>query len=196
MSEEFNQQLVGNMRRMRVHALALTRNSADADDLVQITALLALRHQAQFMPGTNFAAWTGRILKNRFISNCRGAKRIPMCIDDVPESLLVSPQNIHVQVLAGEAVKAMGKLSPVLREALSLACEEHSCEELAAALSCSVGTVKSRVWRARRKMRELLPLGEAAAAPFPAGRPSTWKTPVPPQRRQFHPRAGTATVLN
>ena len=69
--------------KLRVQALALTRNRAAAEDLVQDAVCNALSAQDSFIPGTNFAAWMHRILRNRFISNLR-KRRDTTDIDDVP----------------------------------------------------------------------------------------------------------------
>ena len=71
MPNEFHSQLIPLLPRLRVQALALTRNRAAAEDLVQDAVANALAAQDSFTPGTNFAAWMHRILRNRFISTLR-----------------------------------------------------------------------------------------------------------------------------
>jgi len=156
-SEQFQQLLLAQMPRLRAYAMTLTRNRPDADDLIQTTAVLALRSESLFMVGSNFSAWAYRIMRNSFLSNCRKNKRRPTSIDDVPETSLASPETLHEHVLSREVVRAMDKLSPNLREILTLICgAELSYEEAASVLSCSVGTVKSRLWRARDRMKDIL----------------------------------------
>jgi RNA polymerase sigma-70 factor (ECF subfamily) len=70
-SQDFQQQLISFMPKMRVWALALTRNGAAADDLVQDVATKALVASDAFEPGTNFSAWVRRIMMNHFISGMR-----------------------------------------------------------------------------------------------------------------------------
>ncbi len=73
---EFHTQLVSLVPKLRIQALALTRNRAAAEDLVQdAVAANALAAQDSFTPGTNFAAWMHRILRNRFISTLRKQRR-------------------------------------------------------------------------------------------------------------------------
>ncbi len=157
MSEKFHQMLLAHLPKLRAYALMLTRNRPDADDLVQTATVLVLRAESQFIPGTNFSAWSYRILKNSYISTCRGHKRRPSSIDDVPEASLAYPARQYEQVLASEVVTAMGKLSVNLREVLTLICGgDMSYEDAAVAMSCSVGTVKSRLWRARDQMKIML----------------------------------------
>ena len=157
MSQQFQTQLMDQLPRLQAYAMSLTRNRHDAEDLVQTTAFLALRAEDQFIVGTNFSAWTYRILKNNFLSKCRSNKRNQVSIDDVPEHALARPEGVHDQILTREVIRAMDKLKPTLREVLTLICgSEMTYEEVATALDCSVGTVKSRMWRARAQMKKLL----------------------------------------
>lgn len=160
MTESFHQMLLAQLPRLRAYAMMLTRNTADTDDLLQTVAVHALRSEQQFQVGSNFRAWTYRIMKNCHISRGRKNRRSVASIDDVPEELLAYSAHIEEHVFSSEIIRAMDKLSPHLREILTLVCgAEVSYEEAATILSCSVGTVKSRLWRARDKMRALL--GEA-----------------------------------
>ena len=70
-SREFQDRLTGFLPKMRIWALALTRNSSAADDLVQDVAMKALMASESFEPGTNFSAWVHRIMINHFISSVR-----------------------------------------------------------------------------------------------------------------------------
>ena len=79
----FHDQVIAILPKLRVQALALTRNRASAEDLVQDAVCNALSASNSFIPGTNFAAWMHRILRNRFISNLR-KRRDTTDIDDVP----------------------------------------------------------------------------------------------------------------
>lgn len=177
MTEEFNRQLVEQIPRLRSFALSLTRNASDADDLMQTTAVQALRGRNQFMPGTNFAAWTRQIMKNQFFTDCRSTKRRPVPLEDVPEELFAAPGDLHEHVLARQALGALNRLSPLLKQALGLACGELSYGEIGAVASCSLGTVKSRIWRARRKLKDFLP--DHYDAPVAQHARSTWKNSAP-----------------
>src|SRR5688572_24786408 len=73
-SFDFDRELVALLPRLRVQALALTRNRSDADDLVQDAVRNALGSRDRFAPGTDLAAWLYRILRNRFISDRRRAR--------------------------------------------------------------------------------------------------------------------------
>ncbi len=89
MSASFHNQMIAVLPKLRVQALALTRHRAAAEDLVQDAVCNALAAQGRFNPGTNFAAWMHRILRNRFISNLR-KRRDTIDIDDVPSSIFSS----------------------------------------------------------------------------------------------------------
>ena len=84
MSQDFQQQLIEFLPKMRVWALALTRNKAAAEDLTQDVATKALVAKDCFTPGTNFSAWVHRIMVNHFISSVR-SRREYTDMDTVPE---------------------------------------------------------------------------------------------------------------
>jgi RNA polymerase sigma-70 factor (ECF subfamily) len=165
MPQTFHSLLLTQLPRLRAYAFTLTRNRADADDLLQSTAVLVLRSEAMFIAGSNFPAWTYRIMRNSFLSGCRKNKRRPVSIDTVPEAALALPETLHDHILSREVVRAMTRLSPVLREVLALICgAELSYEEAAVVLGCSTGTVKSRLWRARDRLKNLLLIDSGADA--------------------------------
>jgi len=157
MSQQFEALLVSFMPRLTRSAMTLTRNRHDADDLVQSTALLALRYQSGFVMGTSFQAWIYRIMRNKFFDTCRSKKRGPTALEDAPPHTLARDNHIYERVLATEITTVAEKLSPILREAMMMVCGSGlSYEDVAKAQSCSVGTIRSRLWHAREKMRALL----------------------------------------
>jgi len=143
----------------------LAHNETDAEDLVQDTYLKALRSFASFQPGTNFRAWMFKILKNTFLSSCsKLERRMTVMMDsedeDEPESTLDSdtPETILLDRANSQLVwKAIDDLPVHYRETLLLCdVEEMSYREIAEILSIPVGTVMSRLARARRAVRESL----------------------------------------
>jgi RNA polymerase sigma-70 factor (ECF subfamily) len=157
MPSQFHDLLLAEMPRLRGYAMVLTRNRTVADDLLQETALRAWRAQAQFAIGTNFRAWIYQILRNEFISICRRAKRAPLAVDGIAEHLFSYSGDQEDKVIAREVVQAMERLPTPQREALYLKCVgDYSYEEVAAALNCSIGTIKSRLWRARHAMQKMI----------------------------------------
>jgi len=150
--DSFNVLLISHLPRLRAFAMVLTRNHAAADDLLQETAYRALRAQTQFAVGTNFNAWMYRILRNTFISSLRSKKAL-VPIDELPEGIFSTPPEQEEAVLTGEVIRAMGTLRPGQRQVVELVCAGGmTYDEAAEAMACSVGTIKSRLWRARKHM--------------------------------------------
>jgi RNA polymerase sigma-70 factor (ECF subfamily) len=163
MADRFQDMLLTHMPRLQAYAVMLTRDRAAAEDLLQETALKAWRAQSQFTIGTNFTAWIYKILRNEYISSLRRNKRRPARLDDVPEEFLSRAGAQENDILSREVVHAMDKLQPEQREVLVLICAGGlSYEEAAESLGCSIGTIKSRLWRARARMAALV-LGEDEA---------------------------------
>lgn len=164
MSTTFHDQVIKILPKLRIQALALTRNRSAAEDLVQDAVCNALSASNSFIPGTNFAAWMHRILRNRFISNLR-KRRDTTDIDDVPQSAFASEAPHEDRLALKELGKAMTRLPADQREALVMVViHGMSYEALAEATGCAVGTAKSRVFRARRQLEAWL-LGEDKPAP-------------------------------
>ena len=164
MSNQFHDMLTEHLPRLRAYAIMLTRDRVAAEDLLQETALRALRAQSQFTLGTNFTAWMYRILRNEHISSLRRSKRRPILLDEIPEELMSRHGEQEDKVLTREIIQAMDQLQASQREVLILICAGGlSYEEAAESLECSVGTIKSRLWRARRHMQALV-LGEPIEA--------------------------------
>jgi len=142
----------------------LTRNREEAEDLVQETYVKALKGFRSFQPGTNFRAWTFRILRNTFLTSRAGLEAtmtVPLDVGDqepalpatteTPESILLERSN---KQLVQDAIE---RLPVIFREALLLCdVEEMSYQEIAETLSIPIGTVMSRLARARRALRESL----------------------------------------
>ena len=161
---EFHRQLVGLVPKLRIQALALTRNRAAAEDLVQDAVANALAAQESFTPGTNFAAWMHRILRNRFISTLR-KQRETTDIEDLPSSAFAVGAAHEDRMVLKELSRALGRLPSDQREALFMVVlQGMSYEEVAEATGCAVGTAKSRVFRARRQLQVWL-AGEERSAP-------------------------------
>jgi RNA polymerase sigma-70 factor (ECF subfamily) len=157
MADQFQDMLLTHMPRLQAYAVMLTRDRAAAEDLLQETALKAWRAQSQFAIGTNFTAWIYKILRNEYISSLRRNKRKPARLDEVPEEFLSRAGAQENDILSREVVHAMGKLQPEQREVLILICASGlSYEEAAESLGCSIGTIKSRLWRARARMASLV----------------------------------------
>src|SRR5271169_3296154 len=142
----------------------LVHNQSDAEDLVQETYLKALRSFASFQPGTNFRAWIFQILRNTFLSSgSRLERRRTVAIDseeDGPELAVdtETPETILMNRFNSQLVqRAIDDLPVHYRETLLLCeVEEMSYQEIAEVLSIPIGTVMSRLARARKSVRESL----------------------------------------
>ena len=137
----------------------LTQDTAEAEDLVQETYVKALRGFSGFQAGTNFRAWIFRILRNAFLNSRAGLK--PSTLDESvgePASDAPSPEAALVAQANREAVRdALSELAVPHREILLLCeVEEMSYDEIAQVLAIPIGTVMSRLYRARKALRAVL----------------------------------------
>ena len=148
------------------YALILTRNRADAEDLVQETYVRALQAMGRLRAGSNMKGWLFTILRNIWFNQLRKWRNGPQMIDievgdGVSGSIVESSKNSHdlyVSKMETEQVRAAIQELPIpFREIILLReYEELSYQEIAGVLDCPVGTVMSRLGRARGKLRELL----------------------------------------
>jgi RNA polymerase sigma-70 factor (ECF subfamily) len=142
----------------------LARDRTEAEDLVQETYVKALKGFHSFVPGTNFRAWMFRILRNTFLTSRTGLKQHvpfaeeagdggvdPPATEETPESLLLSRADIARVQNAIETLPMPFREAILLREV-----EEMSYAEMAETLSVPIGTVMSRLARARHALREAL----------------------------------------
>lgn len=149
--------LLASLPSLRAYARALTRDRDGAEDLVQETLLKAWRSRGRYARGTNLEGWLTTILRNTFIGFHR--KRA-WEVEDPDEAraaqLSILPeQDVHLEMRDMQA--ALQRLPPEQREALLLvAVNGMSSEDVATMTGCAVGTVKSRVWRTRSKLAEIL----------------------------------------
>ncbi|RUP19412.1 sigma-70 family RNA polymerase sigma factor [Methylobacterium sp.] len=146
--------MVPNLQRF---ARSLLRSHVGADDLLQNTLLRAWRSRASFAPGTNLEAWLFTIMRNQFYNEHRKHGREVQDEDGAQAERMVSlpEQGGHLDLSDVQA--ALDRLAPPMRQALVLvAIENLTYEETAAVMQCRIGTVKSRVWRARTQLAEML----------------------------------------
>jgi RNA polymerase sigma-70 factor (ECF subfamily) len=150
-------QLIAALPRLRFYARSLTTNAHEADDLVQETILRAWSHLDRFESGTNLLAWLFTIQRNTFY-NQRYKKRYE--VEDVGgifASLVPVPPSQGAGLDFQDLQTALAKLSPKLREIIILVgAEGLSYEEVSYICGVPVGTVKSRVSRARERLAQLL----------------------------------------
>lgn len=142
---------------LRAFARSLTRNRTEADDLVQETLLKALSNMDKFDPGTNLRAWLFTILRNTYYTEIRKRRRE----NDGMSALAQQDTNIgpsqEWSATLSSLKEALAKLPDDQREALVLVgAAGLSYEEAAAVCGCALGTIKSRVNRARAKLLVLM----------------------------------------
>jgi len=155
--ESVRQEILGSVPGLRAFAISLCGNVDRADDLVQEALLRALANIHSFQPGTNMSAWLFTILRNHFRSEYRKRRREVEDADGhYAEGLTSHPeQQGHLELT--EFRTALNKLPDEQREALILVgASGFSYEEAAEICGCAIGTVKSRVNRARTRLAELM----------------------------------------
>jgi RNA polymerase sigma-70 factor (ECF subfamily) len=166
--DAFNAEVLAFVDPLFATAMRLTRNRADAEDLVQDTLVKAFRFSGKFTPGTNLKAWLYTILHNTWRNRRRDAARDTVDVDservDEAASLpggpaaLVTPERILLRdTLDADLQAALDALPEAYREAVWLRdVEEFSYGEIAGMLEIPIGTVMSRISRGRRQLFERL----------------------------------------
>ena len=154
-------EIVDHLSSMRAFARSLTRNTAAADDLVQDTVVKAWSNIDKFQAGTNMRAWLFTILRNTFYSSKRKHKREVEDIDgEMAERLSEKPAH-DGRLAMNDFAEAFAHLPDEQREALLLiGASGFSYEEAADMCDCAVGTIKSRVNRARKRLTEMLDMDD------------------------------------
>ncbi len=166
-SGEFKSGLLAAIPNLRAFAVSLTHNTDRADDLVQETLMKAWDKQASFQPGTNLKAWLFTILRNEFYSQMRKHGREVQDSDGVMTARLAVHPSQQGKLDFDDFRAALKQLPEDQREAIILiGASGFSYEEAAEICGCAVGTIKSRVSRARARLQEMLGVsGEADFGP-------------------------------
>jgi RNA polymerase sigma-70 factor (ECF subfamily) len=163
----FKRELLATLPSLRAFAVSLSGRHDKADDLVQDTVMKAWAKQDSFELGTNIKAWLFTILRNEFYSQMRKRGREVQDTDGAfTERMAVHPSQYGIVDL-NDFRKALDKLPDDQREAVILiGASGFSYEEAAEICHCAIGTMKSRVSRARTKLQELLQVaGESDYGP-------------------------------
>jgi len=154
--------------RGRVYAVCLrmTNNPADADDLTQEAFIRVFRAWESFREGTSFLSWIYRIVTNLYRDELRRRKGVftqPLPEDNQPQERPTADEShdpiaaIHERQLSSTMERALATLTPEQRAVVVLAdVEESSYQEIADTIGCSIGTVRSRLHRARAQLRRSL----------------------------------------
>lgn len=159
---EFNQQLISFQNPLKYFALKLTADSEDAEDLLQETFLKALKYKDKFQDKTNLKAWLYTIMKNTFINNYRRVARKRTIMDNTDDDYFVnstkkvspiSPESIHNHK---EIMKTVELLNDECRVPFKMHFDGFKYKEIADELEMPIGTVKSRIFLARKKLTDAL----------------------------------------
>jgi len=153
----FQRELITLIPHLRAFARTLAGEPAAADDLAQDAMMKAWDARASFQMGTNMKAWTFMILRNQFYSEKRRAWRQTQLDQEAAERTLVAVDDPEAPVALDELRLGLERLPAEQREALILVgAGGFAYEEAAEICGCAVGTVKSRVSRARRALQVIL----------------------------------------
>ena len=176
MSDPYWTSVTALIPQLRGYALALTRSSSEADDLVQEALTRAWRYRDSYIDGTNLKAWLFKILRNCFHNEIASRRST---VQDVEGRLAAQLSHGPEQdwfMQYRELLTAMGRLTPTCREGLLLVVASGlTYDEAAVVAGCAIGTMKSRVNRARNQLTKLL---GAESKP----RPTTRYVPRPSHR--------------
>lgn len=148
-------ELVGLIPGLRVYARNLMRGGSEVDDLVQETLMKALANLDGFRPGSNLRAWLFTIMRNSFLTRVVKSAREPVGEEDCVSGKVISLPRHDAQIAGNQVIAAIDRLPPQYREALILVfLTGESYQEVARICDCAIGTVKSRINRARHMIME------------------------------------------
>ena len=160
---DFDQLIAAELLPLRNYALSLTHNMDETKDLVQETVLKAYRYQAKFQEGTNLRGWLYTILKNSFINNYRRDMKRNTFLDSTDNSYFIDlpshkiDNDAETKFIRRDLDHAIDDLAFDLRVTFKLNTEGYKYHEIAEELQIPIGTVKSRIFIARKKLMDLLP---------------------------------------
>ena len=159
---EFNGRFEGMSKLLHAFAYNLTKNTEDAKDLYQETSFRALTNRDKFRPGTNFKAWLFTIMKNIFINNYRKKVRANTIMDSTDNNYYINSgsaviaNNGDSNIMMQELTEMIDGLEDGIRIPFMMHYEGFKYQEIAEELDLPLGTVKSRIFFARKEMKELI----------------------------------------
>lgn len=158
----FTDEVLGFKDGLRYFAISLTRNENDSDDLLQETLLKAFTYKDRFKENTNLKAWLYTIMKNIFINNYRRTNKAKTILDHSPNTYYINlPQNAKSvdpasQLSFKEISKTINKLDNDYKIPFNMYFEGYKYKEIADDLNLPIGTVKSRIFLARKQLMGVL----------------------------------------
>ncbi len=147
---------------LKSFAYNLTKNTENAKDLFQDTAIRAIRYKDKFVPGTNFKAWMFTIMKNIFINSLRKNKRNNTFLDSTDNDFFINSgsmivtNDVESHFIMEEVTNMIDKLDNSLREPFIMHFEGYKYHEIAEKLDMPLGTIKSRIFYARKELKKRL----------------------------------------
>ncbi|MGD1844650.1 MAG: sigma-70 family RNA polymerase sigma factor [Salibacteraceae bacterium] len=159
---DFNQQVISLKQPLEYFALHLTMNEEDAKDLLQDTIVKALVYKEKFQERTNLKAWLYTIMKNTFINNYRRKTKANTIIDQTEDLYYLNTssrsdgEHPETTYAVREIRKKIGQLEEEYRRPFEMHNKGFKYKEIAEELSLPIGTVKSRIFLARRKLMSAL----------------------------------------
>ncbi len=158
---QIQDQLDSISQSLRAFSLKLTGNNADAEDLYQDTALRIITNADKYRPGTNFKAWAVTIMRNIFINNYRKKVRRNLIIDQTPNNYYINSGDRSIEnegesnVTYNELVSMVDSLPEDFRKPFLMAFQGYKYDEIADELDAPLGTIKSRIFFARKKLQKM-----------------------------------------
>lgn len=158
---EFQQQLVGLRQQLYYFALSLTKDRDNALDLVQESLTRALLYRDKFHDNTNFKAWVYTIVKNHFINGHRRSKRTLALMENMGRGTneaytARTPYSADGRIQMTEIQRSLEHLDPTFRTPFIMHHEGYKYNEIATQLNIPIGTVKSRIFEARLRLKRML----------------------------------------
>jgi len=159
---EFNDSLIRLESYLRSFAMTFTRNREDANDLTQETMLKAISYRDHYTPQTNFKAWVFTIMRNIFINQYRRKVKSGTIFDHSADLYLLNNTGDALQstdnyLLGKQLEQSIGQLTEEYKRPFEMHHSGFKYKEIADELNIPIGTVKSRIFIARKKLMDLLP---------------------------------------
>jgi RNA polymerase sigma-70 factor, ECF subfamily len=155
------EQLDNITQTLRAFALKLTGNEMDAEDLYQDTTMRIITNAEKYLQGTNFKAWAVTIMRNIFINNYRKRVRRNLIIDQTPNNYYINSGENSIgnegesDITFIELLSMVNTLPEDFRKPFMMAYEGYKYEEIAEELGSPLGTIKSRIFFARKKLQKM-----------------------------------------
>lgn len=161
-STDFHRQLDNMSTLLHAFAFNLTKNAEDAKDLYQETAYRAMTNMDKFRPGTNFKAWLFTIMKNIFINNYRKKTKANTIVDSTDNLYYINlganaiSNRAESSMMMKELVQLVEKLDDSIRVPFLMHYQGYKYQEIADYLDLPLGTVKSRIFFARKELKGMI----------------------------------------